>query len=135
MSNIKIIGHRGYMSCYPENSLLGFEKAIEVGADGLELDVQLTKDGELVVFHDERIDRRTNGQGAIKELTLDQLQTFFLLDVKGKKQTTEKIPTLKQFFETINNYPPLLINIELKTSTVLYVSIEEKVLQKVDYLG
>ena len=57
---IKNIAHRGFKGKYPENTLLAFEKAIDVGADGVEFDVQLTKDGEVVIIHDETLDRRTD---------------------------------------------------------------------------
>ena len=57
-----IYAHRGYSAKYPENTMLAFQKAEEVGADGIELDVQLTKDGEIVVIHDEKVNRTTNGK-------------------------------------------------------------------------
>ena len=63
MCETKIYGHRGCMGMFPENTLLGFRKAIELGVDGLEIDVHMTKDGEIVVIHDETLDRTTNGSG------------------------------------------------------------------------
>lgn len=60
---IKNFAHRGFSGKYPENTMLAFKKAIEFGADGIELDVQLTKDEEIVIIHDETIDRTTNGKG------------------------------------------------------------------------
>ena len=62
---MKNFAHRGFSGKYPENTMLAFRKALECGADGIEMDVQLTKDGELVVIHDERVDRTTNGTSAI----------------------------------------------------------------------
>ncbi len=59
----KNFAHRGFSGKYPENTMLAFEKAIEAGADGIELDVQLTKDGEVIIIHDETIDRTTDGKG------------------------------------------------------------------------
>ena len=61
----KNFAHRGFSGKYPENTMLAFEKAIEIGADGAELDVQLTKDGEVVIIHDETIDRTTDGKGYV----------------------------------------------------------------------
>ena len=59
----KLLGHRGFSGNYPENTMLAFQKAIEAGADGVELDVQFSKDGKLVVIHDETLDRTTTGKG------------------------------------------------------------------------
>lgn len=61
----KNFAHRGFSGKYPENTMLAFEKAVEIGADGAELDVQLTKDGEVVIIHDETIDRTTDGKGYV----------------------------------------------------------------------
>ena len=66
----KNFAHRGFSGKYPENTMLAFQKAIEVGADGIELDVQLTKDGEVVIIHDETIDRTTDGKGYVGRLYL-----------------------------------------------------------------
>lgn len=76
MKKTKIYGHRGAMGEYPENTLLSFKQAIEQGADGLEIDVQLTKDGEVVVIHDERLDRTTTGSGFVKDLTLNEIKQY-----------------------------------------------------------
>ena len=65
----KNFAHRGFSGKYPENTILAFQKAIEVGADGIELDVQLTKDGEVVIIHDETIDRTTDGKGYVVDYT------------------------------------------------------------------
>ena len=59
--------HRGYSGKYPENTMLAFRKAVEAGADGIELDVQLTRDGEPVIIHDELVDRTTDGTGRVKD--------------------------------------------------------------------
>ena len=70
------IAHRGFSGKYPENTLLAFQKAIEAGADGAQLDVHLTKDNQLVVIHDERIDRTTDGEGFVADYTYDELSRF-----------------------------------------------------------
>ena len=62
---MKVMAHRGYSGMYPENTMLAFQKAAEAGADGIELDVHKTRDGVLVVHHDERVDRTTDGTGRI----------------------------------------------------------------------
>ena len=68
--------HRGASGYCPENTLAAFQKAVELCADGIELDVQMTRDGELVVCHDETIDRTSNGSGWIKNKTLAELKAL-----------------------------------------------------------
>ena len=70
----KIYAHRGFSEKYPENTMLAFEKAVEIGVDGIELDVHLTKDNELVIIHDEDVKRTTNGEGLVKDMTLEELK-------------------------------------------------------------
>ena len=72
-SRMKVMAHRGYSGKYPENTMLAFEEAAKTGADGIELDVQLTKDGQVVVIHDERIDRTTDGSGWVKDYTYEEV--------------------------------------------------------------
>ena len=80
---MKVIAHRGYCGKYPENTMLAFKKAVEAGCDEIELDVQLTKDGKVVVIHDETIDRVTNGSGLVRDYTLEELQKFHAGSVFG----------------------------------------------------
>ncbi|MFI0491551.1 glycerophosphodiester phosphodiesterase [Flavobacterium sp.] len=105
MDKILKIGHRGASGYEPENTLISFEKAIDLNADGIELDVHLTSDGHLVVIHDETIDRTTNGKGQVHTMTLQELKSFNA----GKNQ---EIPTLIEVFDLVNRR--CLINIELK---------------------
>lgn len=100
-----IIGHRGASAGAPENTLAAFALAQEQGADGVELDVQFSADGQIVIMHDATVDRTTNGTGRVTDLTLAQLQA---LDA-GAGQT---IPTLDELFEAFG--PSLLYNIEIK---------------------
>lgn len=100
-----VLGHRGYMSNYPENTLLAFRKAVEAGADGIELDVWLTKDGRVVVMHDETIDRTSNMKGRQKDMTLEELK-------KADVGQGERIPTFEEVFEAIPRNA--LVNVELK---------------------
>lgn len=109
--NPKIIAHRGASAHAPENTLKAFQMALEQGADGIELDVMLTKDGRLVVIHDDTVDRTTNGTGKVREMTLAELKA---LDF-GQG---EPIPTLDEVFEGFGG--KFLINVELKNySTML----------------
>ncbi len=73
--------HRGFSGQYPENTMLAFEKAVEAGADGIELDVQFSKDGKLVIMHDESLLRTAGIDGFVKDYTLEQLKA---MDVSGK---------------------------------------------------
>ena len=123
---IKNFAHRGFSGKYPENTLLAFQKAIEVQADGIELDVQLTKDGEIVIIHDESIDRTTNGKGLVVDYTYDQLKEFDASYVYTGKFGFNKIPTLREYFNLIKG-TNIITNIELKTGIFEYVGIEEKV--------
>lgn len=119
----QIICHRGYSGRYPENTLLAFRKAIETGADGIELDVHLTKDGQVVVIHDERVDRTTNGTGFVKDMTLRELRS---LDASMGKSAPQRVPTLEEYFRLVSP-TGLFTNIELKTGIFDYGGLEEKV--------
>lgn len=114
---------------YPENTLEAFEAAAKIpGITGIETDVQLTKDGEVVVFHDEHTGRVTDGTRYVRDYTLDQLKKLHI-QMAGGETTT--IPTLKEMLKLLKPYCEengLLINIELKTSVVRYPGIEQKVL-------
>ncbi len=111
-----IIGHRGAMGHAPENTIKSFNKALELGVDMIELDVTCCKSGEVVVFHDDRIDRTTNGEGYVQELNLQQLKT---LDA-GEG---ENIPTLNESLSFINRRA--MVNIELKNSMVVEGVVNE----------
>ena len=87
---MKVMAHRGYSGKYPEYTMLAFEEAAKTGADGIELDVQLTKDGQVVVIHDERIDRTTDGSGWVKDYTYEELKKWY---------AKSGLP-LKKFFNT-----------------------------------
>ena len=122
----KIFGHRGFSGKYPENTMLAFRKAVEVGVDGMEFDVQLTKDGEIVIIHDEKIDRTTDGKGNVRDMTLAELKKFDAsADFRGVYGVNE-IPTLREYFEYIKD-KDIISNIELKTGIFVYPGIEKKV--------
>jgi len=102
---IIVLGHRGCTGKLPENSLLAFRKAVESGADGVELDVWLTRDGRVIVMHDETIDRTSNMRGRQKDMTLEELK-------RADIGLGERIPTLEEVFEALPG--DALINVELK---------------------
>lgn len=132
---VQIFAHRGFSGYYPENTMLAFQKvAEETVADGIELDIQLTKDGEIVIMHDEMLDRTTNGSGWLKDHTLEELKMLSVgVNVKGffPRQT---IPTLREYFTWLKT-TKLITNIELKTSYFEYEGIEENLIAMVKEFG
>ncbi|MEG1686351.1 MAG: glycerophosphodiester phosphodiesterase [Angelakisella sp.] len=130
---IKIIAHRGFSGNYPENTLLSFQKALETGCDGMEFDLHLSADGELVILHDERLERTTDGTGFVKDFTLAQLQQRNAgAKFEGGVHGFQPIPTLRQYFELVKDLPNFITNIELKTGIFEYPTIEEKTLAMID---
>ena len=122
----KNFAHRGFSGKYPENTMLAFRKAVEEGVDGVELDVQLTKDGEVVIIHDETIDRTTDGKGLVVSYTYDELRKFDASFKFRGQCGFNPIPTLREYFELVKD-KNLVTNIELKTGLNEYFGIEEKV--------
>lgn len=125
----KIFAHRGYSGKYPENTMIAFIKAVEVGVDGIELDVQLTKDGEVVIIHDETLDRTTNGKGYVNEYSLEEISKFNAKFIFDELDFTP-IPTLREYLEYIKEFD-IVTNIELKNSIIDYSNIEKKVVELV----
>jgi len=136
----KIYGHRGVKGEYPENSMLGFKKALELGVDGLEIDVHLTKDGEIVIIHDERLERTTTGEGWVKDATLFEIKQYSVgakFESFPKYESSwdqEVVPTLKELLDLLKP-TDIELNIELKTYKYLYPGIEEKTLELVKSYG
>jgi glycerophosphoryl diester phosphodiesterase len=116
-ARVAVAGHRGIMAIYPENTLLSYQKAVETGVDMIEIDVRQTRDGHLVLMHDDTVDRTTNGSGAISEMTLDQ---FLSLDAgahRGAQFTGEHPPAFSAFCKWAQAHPALLFNVEIKQKT------------------
>jgi glycerophosphoryl diester phosphodiesterase len=111
------IAHRGASGTFPENTIAAFRAAIEAGAQMCELDVQRTRDGAIVVIHDDTVDRTTDGQGAVAELTLAELKTLdAAVRFRGGVFKGERIPTLDEVFAAIGNRCTL--DIELKAAGI-----------------
>jgi len=128
LTALQIIAHRGGSTDAPENTLAAFQNAIALGVDWLEFDVQMTKDGALVVIHDETVDRTTNGTGAVRDLTLEDIRSF-------DAGQGEKIPTFEEVLQLAKTSGVKILP-ETK-SAELYPGIEEKLLQQLeqaDYL-
>lgn len=117
------IGHRGAAGYCPENTFSSFYNALELGVDYLEIDVQLSRDGELVVIHDPTVNRTTNGKGKVKDLTLKELQSLDAGSWFDAKFAGEKIPAFNAFLDEFAGQAGLLI--ELKKPS-LYPNIEVK---------
>lgn len=116
------LGHRGYSEKYPENTMMAFKKAINGNFDGVETDVHLTKDKQLVLIHDEKIDRTSNGKGYVKDYTYDELCQFnFNYRFKG---IDAKIPLLEELLDYCKN-KDVILNIEIKTDKIHYKDIEQ----------
>ncbi|MEG0284770.1 MAG: glycerophosphodiester phosphodiesterase family protein [Vagococcus sp.] len=128
-----IFAHRGSKGTRPENTLSAFKEAIDVKADGIELDVQFSLDEELVVIHDGDVNRTTNGAGLVKELTLEELKTLDAGSWFAPEYKKEQIPTFDEVLELLreNNYQGVL-NVEIKTDEYDYEGIEASVLNSLE---
>lgn len=100
------LGHRGFSSLYPENTLTSFEQALAAGADGFECDLRMTADGEIVVFHDETLERLCGISGSVEESSWDELKILKIL-------SKEKFCRLE---DILNHFPSARINLEIKVS-------------------
>lgn len=104
------IGHRGACGYSPENTLLSMKKALELGVHGIEFDIQMSKDGEPVVIHDDTLERTTNGKGAVSDFTVKELQQ---LDA-GEG---ERIPTLRNLLDMVDMRCRVLIELKAESAT------------------
>lgn len=112
-----IAGHRGVRALFPENTLCSFQAAIDLGLDMIETDLQLTADHEIVLIHDDTLDRTTNGSGPVGQYTLQELRRLDAGIRFSPAFTGQTIPTLKELCELVRPCPDLLLNIEIKTLT------------------
>jgi glycerophosphoryl diester phosphodiesterase len=145
MAGFKKIAHRGASGHYPENTRLAFMKAIQAGADMIELDCQLSRDGHVVVFHDEQLRRTAGVRGTLRSKTLAQLKVLDIGRWRNKSCTGERILTLEEALEVfagkvdlcleIKNYPESLSGIELKVLFILshYDYLDRTIVSSFDY--
>lgn len=123
---LSIIGHRGAMGYAPENTIESFRLAKEMEVDFLEFDVQMTKDGELIVMHDTKIDRTTNGIGEIKDMTLEEIKELDAGSWFGEQYSMSKVPTVREIFEEFGNS----VNYYIETKAPHnYPGVEEKLIE------
>ncbi|MEY8763254.1 MULTISPECIES: glycerophosphodiester phosphodiesterase [Clostridium] len=121
------IAHRGFSGMYPENTMEAFKKAVEIGSDGIETDLHITKDGVIVICHDETIDRTTDGSGFIKDYTYRELTEF-------NAGHGEKIPSLDELMDYMKD-KNLLLNLELKNDVIPYENLERSTIDKIYEYG
>lgn len=119
------IAHRGASALAPENTMAAFEKAVELGADALELDLHLTRDDELVVIHDDVLDRTTDGLGPVHERSLKELKQLDAGRWFGEGFAGERIPTLAEVLQRFAEKVPLAL--EVKAGSTFFPGIEERV--------
>lgn len=129
----QIFAHRGASGYAPENTLEAFDLAVKMGAHGVELDVHICRSGELVVTHDEHIERVSDGEGWIKDLSLTELKKLHF-NKTHPEYTDARIPTLQEVFQLLKP-TPLKINIEMKNSMLEYPGMERKVIDLAEKEG
>ncbi len=127
------IAHRGASRAAPANTLAAFEKAVELGADGIEFDVHLSADGVPVVIHDFTVDATTDGSGRVAEMKLAQLEELDAGSYFDPAFAGERIPTLEQVLEAVGER--LLLNIELKSTSLRDNGLERAVIAQVERHG
>lgn len=128
-----IWAHRGACAYAPENTIPAFELTLKMGVDGVEIDVQRTADGQLVVIHDETINRTSNGVGRVVDLTLEELRRCdFTNGFAGRRNV--KIPTLHDALDVFRG-TDITVNVELKNNIEMYPGMEHEVVHAVNEMG
>lgn len=132
---MKIWAHRGCSGRFPENTVISFREAVRYDITGIELDIQLSSDGRMVVIHDETVDRTTSGTGMVCDMTADELRS---LEIQAPDGKIERIPFIEEIFDLMQEpcrERGLMMNIELKNSKVRYEGMEEMILARVKEAG
>lgn len=125
------IAHRGASGMAPENTLSAFQKAAEFGADLIEFDIHQTKDGHLVVMHDAKVSRTTNGKGLIEDFTLEEIRKLDAGSWFSPEFFGEKVPNLEDVLDLAKE-SRLGVNVELKRGRNLYPGMEEKLVKLIE---
>lgn len=138
--NIYVAAHRGWCSKYPENTMIAFQKALELGVDQIETDVRVSADGELVLIHDATVDRTTDGEGLVCEKTYAELCALDAGSHKDEAFCGERIPTLRQLMELVKDHPTITLDLELKEYPTagreeLAYDVCDRILSMVDEYG
>lgn len=136
-----VLAHRGGAKLAPENTLAAFNRSADLGVHGFEIDIRMTKDEEILVFHDEYIDRTTDGAGRVADMSLDQLKAFDLgyhfIDPEGKHSYRGKNEQVVLLRELIEKFPQMYINIDIKDDPETYEGslVPSKLWRLIDSLG
>ena len=123
----RVWAHRGASASAPENTLAAFEKAVEMGADGIELDVHRSRDGKLVVIHDETVDRTSDGRGRVVDLTCQELKKLDFSMGMGEYREA-RIPTLREVFGLLKG-TDVALNVEVKCDQIVYEGIWDELIR------
>ena len=128
MPRTMLVAHRGGAGLAPENTLAAFESGIAQKADAVEMDVHLSKDGEVVVIHDPELSRTTDGSGNVADLTLAEIRKYnAAAKFKGAPVGPQKVPTLQEVVDLVNGRVALQVEIKVKPDGTRYPGIEQKV--------
>lgn len=138
--NIYVAGHRGWVNKYPDNTMPGFRAAVELGVDQIEFDVRATKDGELIIMHDEAVDRTTDGTGLVCEKTLAEIKALDAGIYMGEQFRGTRVPTFIELMDYVKDHPTLTLDVELKEAPLpgreeLAYSVCDRVLKIIDDYG
>lgn len=131
---VEIIAHRGASAVYPENTMVAFDRALQLGATGIETDVQMSSDGRLVLIHDETLNRTAGAEGWVKDAAYEHLRSLDAGSWFDEQFAGERIPSLEELLDLIRGKNTLL-NLELKNGIVGYRGMEEKVVHAVREWG
>jgi len=135
---VSVAAHRGNSKYFPENTIAAFKSAMELNPDMLEIDLHMTKDGEIIMMHDHTVDRTTNGTGLIREKTLAEVKALDAGSWKGEQFAGEKVPAFREFLDFLKNWPEVLVNVELKdyphhSGDFAYASAEKSISMLQEY--
>ena len=111
-NKVRVAAHRGNSKYYPENTILGFKEALKLNVDQLEIDLHMTKDGEIIMMHDHKVDRTTNGTGLVRDFTLEEIKKLDAGSWKGEEFAGTQVPTFVEFLELLKDYPEMTVNVE-----------------------
>ncbi len=112
--SIQLSAHRGNSAFFPENTLVSFESALTLPIDMIEFDLHMTKDGQIIMMHDHKVDRTTNGTGMIRSLSLKEIKALDAGVWKGPQFKGTRVPTFEEFLEIMKTRPDIELCVELK---------------------
>jgi len=115
MAKSLVIAHRGANKYAPQNTISAFKKAYELGCDGFETDVHITKDGKIVICHNYTIDETSTGKGKVADMTLDELKSYDFGSYFSKQFEGTEIPTIDEFLSFVETTDISVLNIEIKS--------------------